>query len=248
MVKKSVVLTAFLLFGLGGVFQNFSLTTLRVCEASEQGTACSENKLRPIDEGQADTSFKTFRERLMEAVKETDVGFITDILAPDIINSYTEKKETGRQHFLEKWKPESACSKLWGTLKAVLSMGGSFKDKNRKEFEAPYVYSSWSGDYKPSEYSAVIGKEINVREKPDLNAPVITRLSHDLVKVNYDGKEKNGEWKAITTPDGKKGYVLARFLRNKYDYGIRFVKENGKWKIKFFAEIPEDKRILPPPE
>ena len=79
-----------------------------------------------------------------------------------------------------------------------------------------------------------------LREKPTAGAVVITTLSYNVVKVDYENsvKLKNSDteydWLKVETLGGKKGYVKADYVRSPIDYRAVFEKKRGVWKMTAF--------------
>jgi hypothetical protein len=193
-------------------------------------------KLYPIDEGQRDTSFVDFRNRLLKAAREHDAAFILSVLHPRIINS--SDGEGGVREFKHQWKLDRLDSRLWETLTTVVSMGGSFRiNDGHKEFCAPYVTSQWpsvvsqlpkSAD--PLDYAVITGKDVAVRTAPNPTASLVTTLSYDVVKVHAEGSPANASfWMKITTLNGEEGYVLDKNVRSAGDYQACFEKVGEQW-------------------
>ncbi len=103
-------------------------------------SAQKERLVLPIDEGKTDASFKTFREKLIEAVKKRDVKYVLGILDPAILNSFGG--DGGIKEFKEMWKIDSPASELWDELLIVLTNGGSFLKKKETIFFALHIVSN----------------------------------------------------------------------------------------------------------
>jgi SH3 domain-containing protein len=196
--------------------------------------AAQSRKLYPVDEAAQDRSFRIFRDQLLAAARKRDKKFILSIVDPKIQNSFGG--DGGIEEFQEMWRLDAQDSELWKVLTDVLSMGGSFGlDEGKRSFEAPYVSSKWQDRFDPFEYKAAIEKKVNVRARASISAPVITKLSYDIVKLEPGDpvKEETGKdsytWIKVSTPDGKVGYVSDKYLRSPIDYRAGFVKKNGRW-------------------
>jgi hypothetical protein len=201
--------------------------------------AAQERRLLPVDEGRQDRSFLSFRGRLLEAVKRRESKSIIAALDTKILNSFGGNG--GIEEFVKNWKPDDPDSRLWDEMFEVLSLGGTFTDKSRREFCAPYVFTRFPDDLDPFEYSAIIGDNVSVLAEPHDSAPIIGRLSYNIVKFDYEGSvaDKNIEngfsWVKIVTPDGRPGYVSGKQIRNPGDYRICFKRQRGVWKITTFV-------------
>lgn len=203
-------------------------------------SAQKERLVLPIDEGKTDASFKTFREKLIEAVKKRDVKYVLGILDPAILNSFGG--DGGIKEFKEMWKIDSPASELWDELLIVLTNGGSFfKEEGNNLFCAPYSFKQFPDDLDAFEYQMIFDNNVNLRARPDLKTKTIAQLSYNVVKVDYENsvanKNKEGEyiWLKVETLGGKKGFVSAKFVRSPIDYRACFEKKNGKWKMTTFV-------------
>lgn len=187
-------------------------------------------RLHPVDEAAQNPSFLVFRQRLMEALRVRDVAFINGILDPGIKVSFGG--DEGPRDFVKYWDldhPES--SRIWNEFQTLLALGGAWqRDGGPARFCAPYVFTHFPSGYDAFEYSAITGRGVAVRERPDPSAPVIARLSFDIVRSEY--AEPAAAWTRITTPSGRSGYVARRYIRSPIDYRACFRRgANGDWKL-----------------
>ena len=200
-------------------------------------SAQKERFVRPVDEGKQDKSFSAFRAKVLEAVKKRDKEYLLGVLDRNIKNSFGG--DGGIEEFKKMWKINDPNSKLWDELQEALSNGGFFYDK--ETFAAPYSFKGFPDDLDAFEYQMIFGNNVNLRSKPDLTAEVITRLSYNIVKVDYENSISDGKpeptyfWLKVETLGGKKGFVSAEFVRSPIDYRAIFVKEKGKWKMSAFV-------------
>jgi len=192
-----------------------------------------ERKLYPVDEGKKDASFNAFRERLLKAARERDKKFLLSVIDPQIKWSFGD--DHGIKGFRKHWKIDGGVSELWSELIEVLSLGGTFStSEGRKGFWAPYTFSSFPDDLDAFEYAAITGKDVRVRARPNASAQIVATLSYDLVKADFSGKGGAIEWAKVTTPGGKGGYVLKKFVRSPVDYRAHFENIKGKWLMTVF--------------
>lgn len=189
-------------------------------------------KLYPVDEAGKDHSFQLFRDRLLNAVQNHDQDFLLSIIAPDIINSFGG--DEGKENFVKIWEPDKPDSKIWQTLEDILTLGGNFSP-DRQEFWAPYVFAAFPDNKDAFSYLAIVGENVNVRARPHHDAPVLSKLSYDLVKkldnlpVLEETPAGPRRWLKIATPQGRAGYVAAHYTHSPLDYRAGFKKINGRW-------------------
>ncbi len=194
----------------------------------------------PIDEGKKDASFNTFRAKLITALKKKDKKYLISILDPNIKVSFGG--DDGITDFKNFWEIDKADSKLWNELLLALNNGGKFiNEGNTKTFCAPYSFWGFPDDLDSFEYNVIFGNNVRLRSKPDLSSDIITNLSYNIVKVDYENSvrdSKNNEvfaWAKIETLGGLKGFVSAEYVRSPIDYRACFEKTNGKWKMTAFV-------------
>ena len=195
-------------------------------------------KLYPIDEGAKDASFKAFRDKLIEVVKQRNTRFVVSVLHPRVHLSFGG--HYGEKDFLDLWKPDSPDSALWDELSAILSLGGTFsKSEGKRMFWAPYTFSTFPDDLDAFEYAPIVGEKVRVRSQPNATASIVTNLSYDIVKATFPSTDNNRDsersgWVRVVVPDGRNGYVASRYVRSAIDYRLGFERVRGKWLITAF--------------
>lgn len=192
--------------------------------------SAQERQVFPVDEGKTDASFNNFREKLIKAVKNRDKKFLLSSLDANVQASFGG--DIGIEDFKKYWKIDNAGSKLWDELLIVLNGGGKFiKEGKNRLFCAPYSFTNFPEDLDAFEYQVIFGKNVNLRARPDAAAEVIARLSHNVVKVDYENSIGDGRdeptysWFKIETLGGKRGFVNAKYVRSPIDYRACFAKK-----------------------
>lgn len=200
-------------------------------------------KLSPVDEGRQDRSFERFRNSLLEAVRRNDSDFLLKVLHTKIENGYDVK--SGVDEFKKRWEPQDPESPVWSVLSTALTSGGSFtKRADVSEFCGPYVVNQWPTVLQQLprgidslDFVAITGDDVAVYLEPKVTAPIVTRLSYDVVRsipnaqVTDRTNPKFSSWIKIRTPDGKEGYVPDSDVQGPMDYGTCLRQTNGKWLI-----------------
>jgi len=201
--------------------------------------AAQERFVLPVDEAKQDPSFAAFRAELIAAVERRDAKYVSSIVDRDMINGFDSSG--GPREFERVWKLNSADSKFWETFLPVIKNGGRFvTERRRRVFFAPYTFDGFPKDLDTFEYHAIFGANVNLREKPQRDAPVAAVLSYNVVKtdpeqsVKIAGKENEFDWMNVETLGGQKGFVKAEFVRGPIDYRAGFEKIRGKWKMNVF--------------
>ncbi len=211
------------------------LTFLFYCTVAN--ISAQERYVLPVDEGKRDASFLSFRQKLSEAVKKRNRKFLLGILDRNIKNSFGG--DGGIKEFKEKWKIDSPKSEFWNEMLSVITNGGVFFSEDT--FIAPYSFKRFPKDLDAFEYQAIFGRNVNLRSKPESSSKLISQLSYNIVKVDYEKsvKDKTDEekylWLKVETLGGKKGFVNAKYARSPIDYRAIFDKNNGRWKMTAFV-------------
>lgn len=218
------------------LFILFSL--LFVCSINT--SAQEERFVLPVDEAAEDSSFKTFRDSLLKAVKTKNKAQLIAALDKNIKVSFGA--EEGVEDFKKFWKINSPTSEVWNVLLSVLENGGSFVEKGaNKTFCAPYLFTKFPDDLDAFQNQAIFGTNVNLREKPNLSSKVVTKLSYNVVTVDFENSVTSTTdayqyiWAKVNTLGGKTGYVGAKFVRSPIDYRACFQKVSGRWKMTAFV-------------
>jgi len=224
---------------------NKKLEEERASSLGLPATAVRETgKLNPVDEGQTVPGFRAFRKNLLDIIKNKDVEGLMGILSKEIKVDFSENN--GKEAFKKKWGLDTKASKsmLWQELRNVLELGGTFENKDKSVFTAPYIFTSFPQGFDPKTYGAVTGQGVRIRSQPSRGARQISTLSFDVVRLLEDstpisevlGKEKH-TWKKIQLPNSNTvGYVYGKYLRTPRDYRASFEREGNKWKMYYFVK------------
>ena len=219
-----------------GITMVFLLAVIVPHSIANSKTTSKKPRLSPIDEASKNYEFQKFREQIQIAVANKDLEFIKEHIDKNIKNTFGGND--GVEEFLEQWKlhanPEK--SSLWYELGEVLRLGGTFSNKEKSSFIAPYVHSTFPDNCDPFTYGAIVGKNVNLRVKPGTDSEDITKLTHDIVEIIDHGQDTNG-WRKIKLANGTKGYVAKRYLRSPIDYRGEFSKSkvDGIWRLTIFV-------------
>ena len=207
-----------------------------------------ELKFYPRDEAARDTELAAFVAELKSVVAAKDTARLTPLLDTAVQTDWDGVYNIPR--FKELWRfDDSDSSLLWPLLDRVLNLGGAFTgDKaadSRYTFVLPYIYMLDVGN--PDSYfdlGVITGQNVNLREKPDLNAPVIAQLTYDVVTYLYEdesqsrmgGQNEIGEfeWYYVQTAGGQRGWVNWRYIYCPVDWRLFLAKKGGRWKITTF--------------
>lgn len=188
-------------------------------------TAQAPRVLQPVDEAAKVPSFLAFRNSLIAIVKARDAKKLEAVIAPNIKLSFGG--DEGLNDFRKMWQPVRPDSKLWPELATILRLGGSFKGLDH--FYAPYVYSNFPNDLDAFETGVIIDRNVPLRSKPTLGAPVIARLTYEIVEAETGTAATRGWVKVTRKVKPTTGYVEARSVRSPVDYRAGFERIKGKW-------------------
>ena len=197
-------------------------------------------KLYPVDEADENAKFEAFREKLMAAAKVKDVDFIKEHTDKNI--HYTFGLNDRIEGFLRQWELDSNPeeSMLWDELLQVLSLGGSFRNKEKTSFTAPYVYTEFPEDIDAFQHVAIIDKNVKVYAEPNTDAEVLGTLTYSIVRVlerhfkSEAADRQEPTWLRIESRSGNTGYIPAEYGRSPVDYRGNWIKTDGTWKMVFF--------------
>jgi hypothetical protein len=194
----------------------------------------SLQKLYPLDESNLDPSFVDFRTKLAEAIQRRDLEFVLKIAHPEITLGSPEDFPNPQDSLKKMFGPAKYETDMWRELRDMISLGAV---RTYGKFCAPYLYTRFPEELDPFEYLVITEENVRVRAEPKSTAPVVARLSYDIVKRRWQGysavyESINGEeypWWRIETPSGRIGYVWGRYARSPLDYEVCFEKVNGRW-------------------
>lgn len=198
---------------------------------------CGAERLYPRDEARKDPSFFAFRRRLQEIVRKKDREALRRLLDPKIEVDFGGGQ--GIAAFEEHWNLRSGRSKLWATLADVLSHGGEFYGRGTgRGFAAPYTSSAFPDELDPFDHLCVVGARVALRARPEERAPVVARLTYEIVRLDPASRNAYAEhapWIGVTVPGGRSGYLPRRLVRSPIDYRALFEKRRGQWRLTAFV-------------
>lgn len=241
MRASTIVLTALLAV--------YCTTSSSVVEHNPSFGGDNALKLLPVDEAHRDPGFHAFRQQLLSAVDDRDAQFVMSVLAPEL-------HDLGRVLALppSAFAPPNREDAAWAEMARVLSLGGSFttlrgRQEGRLEFCAPYTYSAYptraqliqivqqipGHDHNAlSDPWVILKDDVGVRAVPDDGAPILRRLSYDLVIPSGGEAGTPVQWRHIYIVQGREGWVRADQIRSPDDYHACFANIEGSWKMTAF--------------
>jgi hypothetical protein len=197
-------------------------------------------KIEIKDESTKNSELAEFMKQLKKVVADKNTESLLSMMIDDIKFSFG--LDNGKEGFIKKWGLEEnpKQSELWKELQDALSQGGSLSDN--KIYTAPYIFGNFPEGYDHFQYGAILGENVNVREKASSDSNTVIQLSYEVVEMvgefSEDTIEIDGDtyrWVKIRTLDGKSGYVAEKYVRNPVDYRVGVEQQmDGTWKIVFF--------------
>ena len=183
------------------------------------------SQLLPVDQAAKQPEFFTYRARLARAVAEKDLTFVLSAADRDI------KMGFGGNDGIDVLKAEltgSEKDRYWRELATILALGGSFHGPDA--FHAPYVYSEWRDGVDSFECAAVLGRNVQLRQRASTESPSVARLDYSIVRLILDSGNPEG-WLAVQTAKGQRGYVRDDLVRGPTFMRAIFNKIDGRWRL-----------------
>jgi uncharacterized protein YgiM (DUF1202 family) len=138
--------------------------------------------------------------------------------------------QAGKDHFVQKWQLSAdRVSPIWPELDKILRLG-CYAESDRQIILPQFMALDphWNDD-RATMKALVLGENINLRSGPGTNTSSKALVSWDMVAA---AEEVSGDgWIAVTTRDGKSGYIHQKYLRYYWDYRLGFIRQGQKWSI-----------------
>lgn len=220
------------------MMRNKALIASILILASMIGAAGQEKYVKPVDEAGQDPSFAAFRTKLIAAAERRDSAYVISILDRNVKLSFGG--DEGVADFRKMWKIGTRNSPFWKEFLTVMRNGGRFfREGGTAQFHAPYTFGGFPEGLDPFDAFAIFGKDVNLRKHPSTTAPVVARLSYNVVEIQPETVPKSGrseypEWWEVKTLGGLRGYVRKEYVRGEVDYRAGFAKRQGRWRMVFF--------------
>jgi hypothetical protein len=185
-------------------------------------------RLYPIDDAQRDSGFRSYVGKLRSAVEARDGGALRKLVDEEVVVG-PDKDDKGWAKFAAKWRPEDkGGSPLWAVLADLISLG--FVREHPTVYLSPYLVWRFPRNLDPSMHLVITRDKAALRESPSVDAPVVARLSFDIVRRLGDGDDKGFvQWAHVETLDGKSGWVNARDAMSPAMPRAQFGQRRGRW-------------------
>ena len=204
----------------------------------------SLGKLRLVDEFARDRNLGAMRDELLTVARRRDVAGLTALSADRL--SIGDESMT-RDQFLA-WvrrMPSEEQDMFWQRLRDALVLGAARvrgAAAGEATVQAPYVPELLSRRHDNGQpLLAIAGTGVAVHRGPSARSAVIDRLDYDVIDGSsafldarptkpgeFDGAY---EWLRVTTPGGRRGWVLSKYALTASEPRFLFRNVGGVWKL-----------------
>lgn len=197
--------------------------------ASTNKTAAVVKRFPPVDECLHLDGYFDLRQKFEGIVQRRDATSLIAMLSPNI--SWSFGGDEGKTAFIENWKLKSGkASPIWAELDKIVRLGCT---SDNAGIVMPHVFSQDPGTGDAGAGAAlVLGPEVKLRAGPSTASAQKALMNWNVVMLG--DQDPTGKWTAVTTQDGKTGYIRNDYLRNFLDYRISFERLPKGWQINFF--------------
>ncbi len=187
-------------------------------------------ELRPVDQANEDGSLIEFRKNLISNIEERNINFLKQYFDEQ---GKWDFGGTTKEQLLESWGEEN-----WLDLQKAVALGGTFFDKEKTVFIAPYTAELFPDEFDEYEdmydFEVATKDHVEVYMHKDLDSNVIEILNYTVVKRIDKDDVEDSYWKKIEISDGRIGYVIGDNIRSPIDHRVILEKVNNEWKITAF--------------
>ncbi|WNJ17623.1 SH3 domain-containing protein [Pontibacter sp. G13] len=218
----------------------------------------------PADQTYLDPSFGAFRHQLMNCVLNQDTSCLKELLADTVMESKDGCDYPGcpKDKFIQYLfgDPQYAQTQ-WDLLKVYLRFGfisvSTQAEKEKSAFAFPRGQKVEGRIFQAPIYlnavdrqiqMLILGENVNIRKSPSTSAPVVKRVSFEVVNcdcgiehvteetfVHTEGRD----WIQVLNADREViGYVAQSLTSFQYSRILTIAKVDGDWKIISFFQLP----------
>lgn len=191
--------------------------------------------LPPRDECLRLDGYFAFRQELESVVKARDAVRLLALTSDSVEWSFGA--DAGKAGFAKAWKLDSADaakSPIWAELDPILPLGCGVEAGGG--FALPYLYTAAPdapNGADPFTAAVVTGNGVNLRRQSVPDAPVLAKLSWEVVERLTENEPAG--WDQVRTATGQTGFIRTEFLRAATDYRAGFARREGRWQLVYFV-------------
>lgn len=187
------------------------------------------SRIAAVDQGEADASFREFRELLLQAIAKRDLTQVLGMTSADVQVTLAGRK--GIPALRRMWRLDQSPDRFLRELEAVLKLGGRFSSSSCT-FVAPYVWTEFPESLHTVDYLVVVNPTAAIFDRPGAGSRIAEALRGDLLRSDLGVPG----WMNVTTADGKEGYVKLSDVRMPHGFRAYFTKIMEEWRMVGFFE------------
>ena len=203
----------------------------KIVAPSAQPTPLAKGKWAPRDTCDELEGAGLFRRQLAAAIAARDADVLAVLAAEDVKLDFGGGE--GRAELRRRLADDSLG--LWDELDALMALGCSANKQGG--ITIPWYFDQEMGQLDPFDTFVVSGEDVPLRSGPAADAPIVKRLSWDVV-VQWRNQE-NPDFLQVRWTDAEggepvEGYIDRDSLRSVIDYRLIASSRNGRWRITSF--------------
>jgi hypothetical protein len=192
-------------------------------------------RLHPIDVSATDTGLARVRAQLLEAAEKDDFDLMIPLLADELKVDF----ELGREAFIKQVRAYNVAERrrFWLDMRDALQLGMA-RRHGEQDVCAPYVFAGLQDLEEDRPVVAITGRQVAVRAQPALSAPILERLTYDVVAMRQDpnpfasdNDDSPYHWWAIVTPTGNAGWVYSQYAKSPVGFRVCVTNVRDEWKV-----------------
>jgi hypothetical protein len=167
--------------------------------------------------------------QLRQAVQARDAAGLRSLAAPGI------RLDLGDAVTLGDLRLEDPSAASWERLAGALSAG--CRPASRDAWECPglgLLDPPAARGIAPEERVFVLGRGVALRAGASPDAPVLARLSCEVVAYDPDAAAEAAGWTPVRLRDGRRGHLASRFAQSTIGYRLMVERRDGAWRITTF--------------
>jgi hypothetical protein len=184
--------------------------------------------ITPADDGVRNTSFREFRDQLIQAAHSGNIKRVLSVTSADVNVTHGR---TGLVALRREWQLDRSPTRFLKELETVLKLGGRFHDSSCT-FVAPYVWTEFPEKLYDVDYVVAIQDPTPIRSGPGTGEVIASAAPGDLLRSGIGERP----WLRVTTSNGVAGYVSEATVRRSNSYRAYFMRIMEEWKMVGFMQ------------